>query len=186
MPLKTWVTQPPRPFDSFYYYDTDSRYFVRIRLELGRTGPNPEPCVLAKRNRFIGFVDETKGFDFHEYDRWTVDKNEKIVYRIDEFNSRVLNNQPSTGKKVIDFSLGIGNTHPTFVHHGNAVADPPFRLPENSKGKPVTEGMLNIIAQHMLGRDTTIPLGLSNSTPVQLADAIFKLYHEIITVPVPA
>ncbi|MDP4265723.1 MAG: hypothetical protein Q8941_24605, partial [Bacteroidota bacterium] len=105
MSLKTWATQPKRPFDSFYYYDTDTLSFVRIRLELGRSGSNPDPGVFAKKKRYVGFVDDTKDFDFHDYDRWSVKSDNKIVYRVDEWNDKVLSNQPAAGKKVVDFSL---------------------------------------------------------------------------------
>ena len=183
MSLKTWATQPKKPFDSFYFYDTDTLGFVRIRLELGRSDSNPDPGVFAKKSRYVGFVDDTKDFDFKAFDRWSVNGDRKIVYRIDEWNDKVLDNQPAAGKKVIDFSLALGNAHPTFIHHGNPVADGHLRLPENSKGKPVTTGMLKTIAQSEIGKDTTIILCLATSTPVELADAIFKLYHEIIAVP---
>ncbi|MDP4263073.1 MAG: hypothetical protein Q8941_11135, partial [Bacteroidota bacterium] len=122
-------------------------------------------------------------FDFHDYDRWSVKSDNKIVYRVDEWNDKVLSNQPAAGKKVVDFSLTQGEVHPTFVHHGNPVADGNFRLPDNSKGNPVTTGMLKTIAESVIGRDTTIVLCLATSTPVQLADAIFRLYNEIIAVP---
>jgi hypothetical protein len=184
MPLHAWVTQPKRPFDSFYFYDTDTHGFVRIRLELGRKDANPAPGVFAKENRYVGFVDETKGFDFKDFDRWSVNRESKIVYRIDEFNDKILDNKAVAGKKVIDFSLGDREVHPTFIHHGNPVVDGPFRLPRNSEGNLVTVGMLKTIAGKVIGQDTRIVLGQATSTEEQLADAIFLLYYQLKAVPV--
>ena len=184
MALITWVTQPAHPFDSFYYFDTDSLHFVRIRLELGRKDDRPNPGVFARKSRYVGFVDSTAGFDFHDYDRWSVNHQQKIVYRLDEFNSITLSNQPEAGKKVIDFSLTAGREHPEFVHHGNRLVDPPYRLPNNSEGKPVTTQMLRAIALSVMGEDTHIVLCLSTSTPEELGDAIFLLYQRIAVVSV--
>lgn len=183
MPLETWATQPAKPFDSFYYYHTEILAFVRIRLELGRTGERPDPGVFAKENRYVGFVDSTNGFDFKDYDRWSVNANKEIVYRVDEFNSIVLSRQQEAGKKVIDFTLEPKKAHPEFVHHGNRVVVEKFRLPVNSHGQPVTPGMLKTIAKWVLARTMTIDLCPSTSTPAELADAIFKLYQEAIQVP---
>lgn len=182
MALITWVTQPAHPFDSFYYFDTDSLHFVRIRLELGRKDDRPNPGVFARKSRYVGFVDSTAGFDFHDYDRWSVSHQQKIVYRVDEFNSITLSNQPDAGKKVIDFSLAAGREHPEFVHHGNRLVDPPYRLPNNSEGKPVTTQMLRAIALSVMGEDTHIVLCLSTSTAEELGDAIFLLYERIAVV----
>lgn len=183
MPLETWVTQPPKPFDSFYFFDTDTLHFVRIRLELGRKDDNPDPGVFARRSRYVGFVDDTKEYDFKNYERWSVNRENKIVYRVDEFNSKILSNRPEAGKKVIDFSLTEGQAHPSFVHHGNRIAANNYRLPSNSDGKPVTEVMLKTIALSVMGRTTVIILCLASSNATELADAIYQLYNEIIAVP---
>jgi hypothetical protein len=34
--MKTWYTQPEESYSSFYYYQDDTREFVRIRLALNK------------------------------------------------------------------------------------------------------------------------------------------------------
>jgi hypothetical protein len=180
MPLKSWITQPNNPFDSFYFYDPDSLAFVRIRLELGRTGNNPNPGIFAHKKRYVGFVEDTREFDFHDYDRWSVNEYNEIVYKKSDSEKKVLSRQAAPGKKPIDFTLPLGEEHPTFVHHGNAVVEGPVELPRNSEGEPVTREMLETIAKKVLGKDDRIGLGSSTETTVQLADAIFREYYRII------
>lgn len=178
MPVITWTTRPRNPFDSFYYYNTGTRDFVRIRLELNRTGSNPDPGVFSKLNRYVGFVISTAGMNFEEYNYWSVNAQNQIVYN-DGGNPITLSNIPAVGYKVIDFSLAQGATHPTFVHHGNAVVGPPYRLPRNTAGQLVTEGMLRSIADEELGDAGTTGLGPYNETEQELGDAIFALYDEL-------
>lgn len=175
MALKIWVTQPMNLFDSFYYYDTDTKDFVRIRLELNRTGNDPEPGIFAKRNRYIGFVDSIEGLDLDDLTRWSVNTEHKIIY-----NNTVLDNEPAVGKKVIDFSLPTGKAHPTFVAHGHTVITMPYRLPINSQGQPVTFDMLNTIVDYVIGTNNTILFCNADASAFELADAIFHEYGQVI------
>ena len=178
MPLKTWVTKSRQPFNSFYYYNTMSRNFVRIRLELGRKGLYPNPGITARLNRFIGFVDNLNAFDFKNFNRWTVNNKNEIVYCVGN-DFITLPNEPAAGKKVIDFSLAIDELHPTFIHLGNTVAETPGMLPVNSRGKEVTEEMLITIAESQLGEYTSISLCTYAADECELADAVFKLHRHI-------
>lgn len=178
MPLKTWVTKSRKPFSCFYYYNTMSRNFVRIRLELGRKGLYPNPGISARLNRFIGFVDDISAFDFEDFNRWTVNHKNEIVYCTGN-DFITLSKEPAEGKRAIDFSLAIDELHPTFIHLGNTVAKAPGMLPVNSKGKEITDEMLVAIAESQLGEYTSISLCTPAADECELADAIFKLYRHI-------
>lgn len=178
MPLKTWVTESRKPFNCFCCYNTTSRNFVRIRLELGRRGLYPNPGITARLNRFIGFVDDVETFDFKDFNRWTVNHKNEIVY-CSGSDFIILSSEPAGGKTAIDFSLAADELHPTFIYVGNTVAETANMLPVSSKGKEVTEEMLIAIAESQLGEYTSISLCTPAAEEHELADAVFKLYHHI-------
>jgi hypothetical protein len=184
MSIKTWVTQPPKKFDSFYYYDTNTLDFVRIRLELGRTDPppyNPNPGVFPHANRFVGFVENLDNYDFRNFRLWTTNENNAIVYKAGTPKEEILSKSPAPGKSPVDFTLEEHEIHPDFIHYGNPVADRGHaRLPKNSKDEQVTLGMLETIAEKLAHVDGYIDLGPSTETEQQLGDKIFRLY-EILT-----
>jgi hypothetical protein len=180
MSIKTWVTQPPQKFDSFYYYDTVNLNFVRIRLELGRNDLppyEPNPGVFPEQNRFVGFVENLHVYDFDNTDLWTVNAAHAIVYKAGKKEEQVLSQQPAPGKSTVDFSLEAGHIHPGFIHYGNPLVDQnKARLPFNSEGKPVTLAMLQTIAEKMAHHSDGIDLGDSHESEHQLGDKIFQLY----------
>jgi hypothetical protein len=176
MSIKTWVTQPPQKFDSFYYYDTVNLNFVRIRLELGRDDEppyDPNPGVFPNQNRYVGFVENLDDYDFETKNLWTVNETNAIVYR----GELVLSRQPAPGRSTIDFSLQPGHLHPQSIHYGNPLVEKnQARLPFNSQGNPVTLDMLETIAKKMAFYPNGVDLGDSNETEQQLGDKIFQLY----------
>lgn len=180
MSIKTWVTQPPRKFDSFYYYDTVNLNFVRIRLELGRTDPppyDPNPGVFPEQNRYVGFVEYLDDYDFEDSKLWTVNAAHAIVYKGGTIEEQVLSRQPAPGRSTVDFSLQPGHLHPDFIHYGNPLVDKnKARLPFNSEGNPVTLDMLQTIAEKMASFSDGVDLGYSNESEQQLGDKIFELY----------
>lgn len=136
MPLKTWVTRPNHPFDSFYFYDSDTLAFVRIRLELGRTDANPDPGVFAKKIRYVAFVEDADEFDFEDFTRWSVNEYNQILYKISKTETKTLSRQPEAGKTPVDFTLNMHEDHPTFIHVGNLVIrEADANLPQNSRGR---------------------------------------------------
>lgn len=179
MSLQTWVTHPKKPFDSFYLYDLDTLAFVRIRLELGRKGNNPNPGIFGKETRYVGFVENPADFDFHDYERWTVNRLNEIVYKKTETQSVVLSRHMVTGKTPVDFTLPAGKKHPQFIHHGNAVIGGNFDFPVSSTGEQVTAEMLEAIAKKALGKNDTISLGLSTESSAELADLIIAEYNKL-------
>jgi hypothetical protein len=184
MSIKTWVTQPARKFDSFYYYDTINLDFVRIRLELGRTDRppyDPNPGVFPNHNRFVGFVENLNDYNFDNFKLWTVNDNDAIVYKAGFLEEEVLSKSPAPGKSPVDFTLEENEKHPDFIHFGNEVIEKAHaRLPKNSKDEQVTLEMLETIAEKLAHADGGINLGLSTETEQQLGDKIFTLY-EILT-----
>lgn len=180
MSIKTWVTQPPQKFDSFYYYDTVNLNFVRIRLELGRTDPppyDPNPGVFPEQNRYVGFVEDLDNYDFDDSNLWTVNAAHAIVYKGGTIEEQVLSRQPAPGKSTVDFSLPAGHVHPDFIHYGNPIVDKDVaRLPFNSHGEPVTLDMLQTIAEKVAHFSDGIDLGHSHESEHQLGDKIFELY----------
>lgn len=184
MSIKTWVTQPAKKFDSFYYYDTVTLDFVRIRLELGRTDLppyNPDPGVFPSQNRFVGFVEDLNAYDFENFKLWTVNDNDAIVYKAGTTKEEVISKNPAPGKSPVDFDLEKNEKHPDFIHYGNPVVEKNHaRLPKNSKNEQVTLEMLEIIAEKLAHAERGVNLGPATETEQQLGDKIFTLY-EILT-----
>ena len=92
----SWFTQPNTDrkdlhFASFYMYDTDSREFVRIRLDL-RRHDGGKAKIICKRNRIVLSMDDGMNFQI------------------------IKNDAPTVGTKIYDFTIG----HKT-IHHGNSV-----------------------------------------------------------------
>lgn len=171
MSIQTWFTQPPTSFSSYYYYDTKTRGFVRIRLELNRPDDG-DPKIMVYRNRYVAFVNRDIKFDYKDYKLWTVEGN-NIKYKND-----ILSNVIHKDLKVIDFTLEHGEDNPSHVHHGNPITIE-FKLPKKKNGEYVTVDMLKTIAEYyiVLGKNKVICDSTDNEA--ELADAIFHIYHEI-------
>jgi hypothetical protein len=176
MPIKTWVTHPKQKFDSYYYYDTDTRKFVRIRLELHRADGG-RPSIMPDLTHYVGFVPNPGEFLFRELNRWSV-KDGQIIYQGDK-GAVALSKEPQIGLYTVDFSLPEGQTNPTHVHHGNAIiSEANADLPWNSHKEVVTTGMLYAIAERELAKHNpkVIRLGLADESTEALGDEIFTLY----------
>jgi hypothetical protein len=166
MAIITWFTQPKNSLASCYAYDNTTKKFVRIRLELGRTGDHNETKIMVKENRYIGFSDQL--FDTKTITKWSVVSN-KI-----QFGAIKLDNTPLEGMYVYDFSLPAGNQNPTFIHWGNVVTKTP-KLPPG-----IDEDTMIRLATYYLSQPTgdTIMTG-STATPDELSQALNKLIREI-------
>jgi hypothetical protein len=73
----SWFTQPRNPFSSYYQYDTVTRQFSRIRLELARNEGADSTCVMYRSNRTVGFSEERYSNDA-EY--WSI-KDGVLCYK---------------------------------------------------------------------------------------------------------
>lgn len=118
--ILSWFTQPPGAFASYYQYDTSTREFSRIRLELGRTSQTRtnDTFVSYKSGRAVGFSDQR--LSTSDLGRWSVDDDGQLCFD----DVALPSDKPSAGDRVYDTS-----DPGSFVHRGNAVTDTPA-LPE--------------------------------------------------------
>jgi hypothetical protein len=116
-----WYTQPPGKFSSYYQYDTVSRNFTRIRLELGRAAkPTDDGGTFAsfKDDRRVGFSDDRLSTS-KPADHWSVNGSGRLC-----FDGKELSGVPKPGSRVYDAS-----NPDSFVHVGNPVTDTPALPP---------------------------------------------------------
>jgi hypothetical protein len=176
MPLVSWFTQPqpppptdPKNFSSYYMYDTDTKKFCRIRLELGRDGSNShtntETNVAYKPNRAVGFSADRlpsagKG------GKWTVNDSFEL-----SCNGKSLQGPPpNANDRIYDATVVTspsGAKTLTGFHSGNPVTKDP-KLPPG-----IQEDHLTLLAQDAIitGNPFRTLTG-NNATEDQLAKAI--------------
>jgi hypothetical protein len=119
--IKSWFTQPPGGYASYYQYDTVTCQLSRIRLELGRTSGSGDTAVIYRPRRAVGFskfnysVSKKPG----EVWSWSVNDDGRICYMGIPLNGP----PPKPGEYVYDTSDPLSS-----VHAGNRVTSTP-RLP---------------------------------------------------------
>lgn len=123
MPLISWFTQPPGKNASFYQYDTGTRQFTRIRLELGRgTLAKDSTFISYTPKRAVGFSKTTlKGAGNQQGKKspWSVNDKGELLY-----NGKALPGPPpKPGDNIYDTS-----NPDSFVHPGNPVTDKPIMV----------------------------------------------------------
>ena len=170
MAILTWYTQPPASFASYYYFDTDTRNMVRVRLELNRKDQGA-PKAIPDSDRYIGFVDPGTGIKF-DYDPqyWSVNGDGLIVYHKGS-DKVTLTDNPTVGWKIIDFSMG--GSH---IHHGNKVTDNPVLPSCSSPSIVINETILEGVVQKTIG-GTRVEFCAYNATECQLCQGIMDVYQ---------
>ncbi len=130
----SWFTDPskgtfstkPRKFSSYYQYDTETKHFTRIRLELDRTvkaHDAGDTQGMYKKTRYVGFSDVTN-LPTDQTD-WSFNEDDQLVY-----NGDVLKSTPSPNDRTYDWS----GKDTVKVHRGTPVTDSP-NLPEGIEPK---------------------------------------------------
>jgi hypothetical protein len=120
----SWFTKPEKSFDSYYQYDTVTKNFVRIRLELGRNDGDDSVIIFEPKN-YVGFSRSdypTKGADLN---RWSVNAAEELCY----------NGVALRGGRPSDKDYVYDTDNPTeWMHPGNPVTYRPY-LPHDIQAK---------------------------------------------------
>jgi|GEM_PF-2189635 len=183
MPIHTWITRAPRPFDSLYCYNTHTRNLACIRLELRRQGPNPDPAIITRRNSYIGFVDADTQTQlrYRETSRWTIDQRTgQILYSFDHNLMFRLSMIPTnTEIYIVDFPLEAGRIHPRAVYHDDNPISAQGHFPGSGDDTRVDRDMLQHIATHYLGSSLCHKLCAAEATEEELGEALTRLYHHI-------
>ena len=179
MPLIKWITKSEHPYDSFYYYNSDTLAYVLVRLELDRQGATPDPGVFSLIKRYVGFISSKSGYDFNDSTRWTVNASNHIVYKKEAGLNEVLPKEPQIGHIPVNFTLSAKAQHPRHIHISNEITAN-YSLPVNSKGQPVTTEILDTIAKGTIGRPNAYFFCSANANSKVLADNIFLVYNEYI------
>lgn len=132
----SWNTDPSKgtfapgstKYSSYYQYDTVSRKFVRIRLELGRGGSDGgDTGSFYRENRYVGFTtDNDLSTDIN---RWSVDDGQ-LRYELEKDEYLHLPTEPKTGATTYDTSFGNVKS----IHRGNPVTSDPH-FPEGIQNK---------------------------------------------------
>lgn len=175
----TWFTDPSKgtftegsgKFSSYYQYDTTTRKFVRIRLELGRksssNGDSGRTGAFFKEKRYVGFSNDPN-IRTSEKSKWSINENGQL-----EFNGKALETKPAEGLGVFDTSSSTFNED-TFIHRGNAVTNSP-NLPEGIEIKH-----LNLIANDAIINRTGTEFTGSKATGEELSASIKGQVEDII------
>lgn len=123
--ILSWFTQPPGGFSSYYQFDTATREFSRIRLELGRQSETrtTDTFVSYNSDRAVGF--SAQRLSTSDLTRWSVDEDGQLCFD----DVALPSDKPSAGDRVYDSS-----NPDSFVHRGNPVTDAPV-LPQDIQAK---------------------------------------------------
>lgn len=165
MPIQTWFTNPSGGFSSFYMYDTDTKNFVRIRLELNREPTsdgvdNGYTKIVKRSNRVVAF--STK------YDRHPFLRGDEIYVSGSPVPYAY---PPNVGMYVYDCSVGSGRS----PHLGNPVILTPI-LPAG-----IDSELLSTIASHYItGNDIDEDLTPPTSNVENLVARLIQKYDETI------
>ena len=169
-----WTTDPakgdfannPQKYSSFYMYETVSKQFVRVRLELGRNDSNGgDTFSRYKKTRTIGFSDQT--YLTRDLARWSLDAHDKLCY-----DGTPLSQTPEADSKTYDCTDVT-----SFVHRGNAVtANPNFPPGIESKH-------LLLVANETLINKTNITFTNSAASGENLAEALKTKVSAIVKKP---
>lgn len=168
--IMSWFTQPPgKTFSSYYQYDTVTKNFTRIRLELNRADPDGT-FISYQTERFVGFSAKRYRTSGKNLRRWSVNEKNELCYE----NVALPTSQPNEGVRTYDCSLPM-----TRVHQGRGLTNDPI-LPEGIKPKH-----LALLANETFGgdEDATIKLTESNAGDAAVASALQGRVCEILGVP---
>ncbi|SHJ62543.1 hypothetical protein [Aquimarina spongiae] len=166
----TWFTDPSKgtftegsgKFSSYYQYDTETKKFVRIRLELGRQSSGSdlgETGAFFKNKRAVGFssIDFIEKVAEYPDSDFTIDKSTgKLLLKGDPMSTT-----PTTGDNVVDMSPG--QTKP---HFGNSVASKAFLPPD------IEPKHLSLIANNAIANGESESFTTKSVTGTQLSDAL--------------
>ncbi len=165
MAIQTWFTQPRIGFSSFYMYDTDTRNFVRIRLELNRQQHNRDngwTKIIKRSNRIVAFSNDRDRDAF-------LDQQPPIINIAG--HAVQYNYPPRANQYVYDCSIG----NDAVIHFGNPVTLQPI-LPAG-----IDAMILHTIARHyIIGADQTIDLTAPDAGEQGLIDELNIQYQNVI------
>jgi hypothetical protein len=126
--IMSWFTQPPGENSSYYQYDTVTKNFTRIRLELDRassSGSTDDTFVGYKAERYVGFSTARYSTSKGNLGDWSVNEDGALCYK----GVALPADRPDAGARTYDC------TDPSsFVHRGNPVTTTPT-LPEGIGAK---------------------------------------------------
>jgi hypothetical protein len=152
-------------FSSYYQYDTVSRKFVRIRLELGRKasgGDTGATQVILKKERAVGFSQEC----LINTDKVRIDGNGIRV------NGKLLSQTPNKGDYVIDMSPDSPRPH---------LGNPVIKAPNWPAG--IETKHLSVLANQAVINGKGYGLTNSTKTREDLSKAIEKSVSKIFDKP---
>jgi hypothetical protein len=153
--IMSWFTQPQTSFASYYQYDTVTRGFCRIRLELNRSDKDATFCDYTP-GQTVGF--STKVYSVVDPSKhWSVNDKGQLCYD----GAPLEASKPTPGFKVYDTPDPV-----TFVHNGNAVTLKPL-LPADIEPKH-----LALLANEALATGKSFDITPYNASPLELSDAI--------------
>ena len=170
----TWFTQPQKSFASLYMYDPETKVFRRARMELGRTGNNPDPGIFRNENRVMVFITrkikEKFAITSVEPQLWKYEKGKVNYNGIDLSAYQSLPEENISNYFIYDFSYDSeGKT--TFVHKGNHLTQKP-KLPDNKTH--VIAVINNLISKHE--KEHKIPFG--NITATSKPEDMVKYFED--------
>ena len=171
----SWFTDPSKgtfvegsgKFSSYYQYDTETKQFTRVRMELGRKASSSgydqgDTMASYKETRYVSFSDEK----IRDGKNWTVENGEL------KYKGNSLEQTPSSGDYVYDL------TNPKSVpHFGNPVTDSP-NLPEGIEVRH-----LSLIANDTMVNKTSFKFTTSKATGDALSEALKTKVSDIMKTP---
>jgi hypothetical protein len=171
----TWCTDPSQgefeegdvTFSSFYQYETVTKQFVRIRLELNRQvsgGDQGDTFARFKAERFVGFSDQALSRDLQH---WTVDAEGRLC-----FDGNALGQTPTNDYNVYDCTDVT-----EFIHRGNPITTDP-NFPEGIEPKH-----LLLIANDTMISGADIRLTGRGASAQQLSEALATRVSQIMNRP---
>lgn len=178
----TWNTDPSKgqfkpgsgKFSSYYQYDTVTRKFVRVRLELGRNpsssgGDSGGTGAFFSEKRYVGFSNERLDTTSN---KWSIVDGE--LY----FDGTKLATEPASGLRTYDTSRTDFSTGSRALHTGNLVTDTPH-YPDG-----IRASHLSLIANDaILNQESLRGITTSKASPATLSDALKAKVSAIVDKP---
>lgn len=165
----TWFTQPANSYASYYQFDTETKKFVRIRMELGRKSGSGRTQLIYEDEYAVGFG-KAADYDTSDAQRWKVNEKGQLCY-----DDKPLSLEPGPKLNTFDTKQDYIDNQ-DYVHFGNELSTNPS-LPDGIEPKH-----LSLLASDAMEKGKSYRLTERDASGKELSDKIKSKVCDVMDV----